>query len=154
MAMGWKHAVWVLMQINLAIVERAIRHSKYYTHAAILNRRRWLQDGVDLSLRPAVYVHVDDFGVLSDQAPVADGLCTEIRATAVALGFDTTMETAATPKRYVGLRAQCSPALWLPDAAKAGLLDRFIEHLLHRKRVKVKWVHTAVSVYTLSLIHI
>ena len=91
----------------------------------------------------AVYVHVDGFGALSDDARVSDEAIDVIAAELNRIGFQVKVLHCHEVKRYIGLCLGGGGSQWLPMPDKLALIVAAIEELTLSRTV---WPHEVRSV--------
>lgn len=138
LGMGSTHAAYLLMAMVLQLTYRAVRNDATLVEGFILNLRRGRLYRVRLhALRYALYLHIDELLVMAASAArVAHVRHTLARALTDA-GFIVTTDDPHESGSYVGLRPCSGSARWLPEDLKLGLLHRFLDDILARRRVSV-----------------
>ena len=102
--MGSTHAVYILGEINGAAVRRAFAAWRRGYSLVLLKDTAALFQGAVLEPGVvAVYIHVDDFGALSDDTGFSNEAIDIIAAELVKTGFQVKVLHCHEVKRYIGL---------------------------------------------------
>ena len=132
--MGHTHAVFILMEINKRAIRRVALQFPTW-RVVILNDRAAVDEGCVVQHRClAVYLHVDDFGVMGVSSVHCEVLAEAIRADLQRLGFHVKLTPSDKVERYIGLQLESSPARWVPAAPRLAALDGVLR-LLARQLV-------------------
>jgi len=149
LGMGHTHAAWILMCINMNIIESSLRAAFLLEKVRLLNRRAQratrvaLMDGL-----VAVYLHLDDGSVMAGTVKLAEAVRDVIVAGFESAGFGVTVADPMNGGRYIGFTPWSSPARWTPTPVKLGHLARLFDLLLDTADwVPVDRVHTALSIF-------
>jgi len=148
LGMGSTQAAYLLMAINLHHIGKILLANGRRAHTYLLNavKERFPRPQLHRGAI-AVYVHIDDVGVMATLPSVAEAVREELAAGLRQLGFVVTTDNPTDVGRYVGYRPVSMPPRWEPSTEKSGLLVRSIDELLTSGAKSVDAVHTALSVF-------
>ena len=106
LAMGHTHSVFLLMTVNRGCIAKACEHFPDW-HIVLLNDEDTLNIGAKLGPRMvAIYLHVDDFGILSSVSWACEFVAQRIKLELEHIGFSVKSKQCAEVDRYVGLELQ------------------------------------------------
>jgi len=146
--MGSTQAAYLLMSINLFQIGNILVASGKRAFTYVLNYARERFPRPQLHRGDvALYVHIDDVGVMAGDASLATVTRDEIAAGLRAVGFSVTTDDPSADGRFVGYRPVRYPPRWEPASDKLGLLVRAIDELLYPAPQPVCALRTAVSVF-------
>ena len=121
--MGHTHSVFLLMSINRVCIDKAIAYFKD-SRIVFLNDEDVLNTGCRLGPKTlAIYLHLDDFGIIGTVAWACELLAQRIRMELENIGFDVKFTPCKDVDGYVGLELQSQPAQWAPAGDRLAALD-------------------------------
>ena len=152
--MGFKHSVYLLQQIVQFAITRTLFADLRFSNIKLLNEasgrgsRTYLSDDMDtVSPNGAVYVHLDDVGVVSRDPSFCRVLRDAFKATLVSLNFVVTVDCPMTSGKYVGYLPRSLPARWEPATLRLGALVRTLDLLVQADTVNTDILHSALAVF-------
>ena len=143
--MGHTHSVYLLMLINKAAV---IDAAKDFPDMKILllNDEQSLNAGCAVDHRTvAVYIHVDDFGIVSVSVEVAQAFAMAVRGHLERRGFHVKYTPCSEVTRYIGLELTQFPAAWIPAGERLAVLDAVLRLLAKRRYIALASFRTALG---------
>ena len=100
----------------------------------LLNDPDSMDAGCEIDHRTlAVYVHVDDFGIISVATEVSQIFALAIRRHLESAGFHVKYTPCSEVTRYIGLELLSTPARWVPFGARLTVLSAVLQLLAHRR---------------------
>ena len=143
--MGHTHSVFLLMTMNKAAVRAAAAEFPHW-RVLLLNDTESLDSGCDIDHRTlAVYIHVDDFGVISVSTEVCQIFALAIRRHLEATGFHVKYTPCSEVTRYIGLELRHTPARWIPAGERLAVISAVLCVLASRRWIPLDAMRTALG---------